>query len=285
MWTLPPEAKGDPDADLVRALTYADGQPVYALSPVERGAVEIVYQLYDALLGQPHADLTPATLDAARDSLRGAYNEVQVGARLADLRERLLGSTDLCPYCGFGEPKDLDHYLPRSRYGELAIYPPNLIPSCNPCNNAKRTVVPELDNAAAPGFIHPYFQVLPDRDFLKADVDFADGALQVHFRIEVAGIDPVLAAKLQFQITRLKLNKRYPKRINAFLSEQRVGILMVGALGEGPLRDLLNKSADSVSEDFGRNDWRAALLRGLAADITFSREPELYLDARRRPAA
>jgi hypothetical protein len=167
-------------------------------------------------------------------------------------------------------------------YGELAIYPLNLIPSCNPCNNAKRTHVPELDNANAPGFFHPYLQILPDQDFLCADVDFTEGALRISFRIETAGLDPVIAAKLQFQIDRLKLNERYPKRINTFLSEQRVGILMVMPLGEVSVRELLTASANSMADDFGRNDWRVALLRGLAADQVFPREPQLYLNARRK---
>src|SRR3546814_13583997 len=81
-------------------------------------------------------------------------------------RSVLLASTDACPYCGFGEPRDLDHYLPRSGYGELAIYPNNLVPSCSPCNNAKRTVVPGQGAAHGPGLIHAYFQALSDPDFL-----------------------------------------------------------------------------------------------------------------------
>ncbi|MDP3937974.1 MAG: HNH endonuclease signature motif containing protein [Deltaproteobacteria bacterium] len=285
MWNLTPDARGDLDAILDRALTYANGLPVYALSAVERGAVHTVYQLYDDLLGQPHLDLAPPELNGARQALQAAYDQVQVGGRLADLRVRLLASADICPYCGFGEPRDLDHYLPRSAYGELAIYPRNLIPSCNPCNNAKRAIVPGLDDATAPGFIHPYFQTLPDQDFLRADALYVDGALQVSFRIDAANIDPILAAKLQFQLDRLKLNERYPKRINTYLSEQRVGILQVGTIGEAALRTFLEASATSLSNDFGRNDWRVALLRALAAEVDFAREPELYLGPLQRPVA
>lgn len=284
MWTLTPEPSGDLNAALTDALTYASGQPVYALSEIERAALHVVYQLYDAMLGQPHADLTPVSLDAARASLRAAYDEVQIGGRLADLRAKLLASTDLCPYCGFGEPRDLDHYLPRGMYGELAIYPHNLVPSCSPCNNAKRTVMPGLDDAVVPGFIHPYFQIPPAQDFLKADIDYAGGALQVRFRVDPTGLDAALAAKLQYQLDRLKLNDRYPKRINTFLSEQKVGILQMAALGEASVRTFLEASANGLAGPFGRNDWRVALLRGLAASPGFPREPDLYLDPRRTPA-
>ncbi|KSB91123.1 hypothetical protein AS593_06055 [Caulobacter vibrioides] len=275
MWKLAPEALGDLDASLTRALTYANGAPVYALSPAERGAVHAVYRLYEATLGQSHPDLRPGVLDAARPALHTAYNEVQIGGRLVDLRLRLLASADACPYCGFGEPRDLDHYLPRGVYGELAIYPHNLIPSCSPCNNAKRAVAP--GDAAAPGFIHPYFQALPDQDFLTATASFADGALQVHYQVDPVGLAPPLAAKLQYQVDRLKLNERYRQRINTYLSEQRVAILGMARLGEAAVRDFLLASAGSLAQDRGRNDWRVALLRALAADADFTRRPDLYL--------
>src|SRR5215210_611572 len=153
MWSLPAPSIDGTDAQLSIGLTYADGEPVYALSAVERAAIHAVYQLYDALLGQPAPELMPRELDACRGSVAGAYDEVQIRRRLASLRSTLLAAADTCPYCGFGEPTELDHYLPKSTYGELAIYPRNLVPSCGPCNNAKRTIVPGGPDA---GFLHTY---------------------------------------------------------------------------------------------------------------------------------
>ena len=225
MWTLPPPDVADVDAQLTAAFTYANGEPVYALSPIERAAVLTVYQAYDALLGQPDPSLTPAALAACRQNIREGYGQVQIGGRLAALRASLLASTDVCPYCGFGEPTELDHYLPKTQYDELAIYPRNLVPSCGPCNNAKRTIVPGVP--PGPGLIHAYFQALPDAVFMRADVVFAGGALDVTFRIETAALSPALAAMLQFQLVRLKLNDRYPRQINKFLSEQRTNTAMV----------------------------------------------------------
>src|SRR3954451_21501588 len=103
MWVLGQQELGDLDAALDTALTYADGTKVYDLSGDERAAIHAVYQLYDHLLGQPDPGLTPNSLDASRAVLHDAYGQVQIGGRLADLRERLLASTDSCPYCGFGE--------------------------------------------------------------------------------------------------------------------------------------------------------------------------------------
>jgi len=131
MWTLDNQELGELDADLAAALTYANGQVIYALTADERAAIHAVYDLYDAMLGQPAPGLIPVELDSARTFLYEAYNQVQIGKRLAYLRARLLASTQTCPYCGFGEVRDLDHYLPRDTYRELAIYPRHLVPSCS----------------------------------------------------------------------------------------------------------------------------------------------------------
>lgn len=278
MWTLPLPTIGDVDAQLTTALTYANGKPVYALSTVERAAVIAVYQTYDRLLGQPDPSLSPPVLDACRQYIRDGYGQVQIGGRLEALRASLLASTDVCPYCGFGEPTELDHYLPKASYGELAIYPRNLIPSCGPCNNAKRSIVPGL--AAGPGLIHAYFHVLPDTAFIRADIDFTGGALDVTFCIDAEILSPTIAEMLQFQLDRLKLNERYPKQVNKFLFEQRTAILMFKELGLIALTDYLLRSAASLTKNFGCNDWRPALLQALAADADFCAAPDDYLGTR-----
>ena len=66
MWVLAPQAPDALDDELNTALSYANGAAVYALSDPERAAIHVVYRLYDAMLGQPHAGLRPGALDAAR---------------------------------------------------------------------------------------------------------------------------------------------------------------------------------------------------------------------------
>ena len=278
MWVMPPQSLDGLKDALLRALTYANGTPVYEPSANELSALIAVYRLYEELGGQPHKDLCPATLDSARPHLHDAYNEVQVRGRLADLRAHVLSSAQACPYCGFGEPRDLDHYLPRSKFGELAIYPNNLVPSCGPCNTAKRAIVPGV--SPGPGLIHPYFEDLPDLDFLSADVTFVAGSLDVVFTIDQKLIAPALAAKLQFQLDRLKLNDRYTSQINKFIHEQRTAIMMLHESGSGNVKKFLLNSAASLAISFHRNDWRAALMRALASTPEFCAHPEAYLGER-----
>ncbi len=282
MWTLAQPAIDLVDEQLTKALTYANGQLVYPLSLIERQAIHATYRLYDALSGEASATLKPAALDACRLAMITAFGQVQIGGRLASLRSALLASTGVCPYCGFGEVTQLDHYLPISEYGELSIYPRNLVPSCGPCNNAKRAVVA---GGAVAGFIQTYFEPLPDATFLHADIAFADGTLDVTFRILPGVVSAAVEAKLTCQLERLKLNARYPSQINKFLSEQRLAITMVrqGLVGSVTLAEFLDRSAAAMAVTFGRNDWRPVLLGALALNGEFCDQPKLYLGERVAP--
>jgi hypothetical protein len=67
---------------------------------------------------------------------------------------KLLAPLGICPFCGFGHVKTLDHYLPKSKFPLLSIFPSNLVPCCTDCNKGKLANV-----AVAQGeqCLHPYF--------------------------------------------------------------------------------------------------------------------------------
>ena len=277
MWILPKPKVDDVDDHLAKALTVK-GKPVYVLSAEERAAVFAVYRAYDSLLGQPHPCLTPTVLDECAVHIRNGYRRhVQSGGRLAALRASLLNISDTCPYCGFGEPTELDHYLPKSEFEELAIYPRNLIPSCSACNKAKGALVPGKEPDAS--LIHAYFQVLPDVKFMRADVSFTANTLNVTFRIEGETLNPQLATMLEFQLERFKLSERYDQQLNKFLSEQRAGFRLFkkGGLSHSHVTEYLLESKKVMAEIFGLNDWRPVLMEGLAANKEFCAAPEKYL--------
>nr|WP_314399591.1 HNH endonuclease [Pseudomonas lundensis] len=66
----------------------------------------------------------------------------------------LVAAGDHCPTCGgIGQPRTLDHYLPKANYPKLAIVPHNLIPACRDCNTDKRN--PLVDHPHQQ-LLHPY---------------------------------------------------------------------------------------------------------------------------------
>jgi hypothetical protein len=229
----------------------------------------LLYGTYDETGGRPSPDLRAPAFDgqflAAFD---GAYDEVQDVRRLANLRDRLKAVTLLCPYCGFGEIRDLDHHLPRVTYRALAIYVRNLVPCCSACNGKKRAVA---GDAPPEQFTHVYFDELPADSFLVANIDVSiAGGLQTEFSIaQCAGMINDLHARLQFQIQRLGLNDRYQGQVNLFVMSQQQGIEDAAAAGAESLRVWLIRAYTSHAQRYGLNDWRSALLRALAQSDEF----------------
>ncbi|MFM9859036.1 HNH endonuclease signature motif containing protein [Pseudoxanthobacter sp. M-2] len=276
MWKVEPPAVGDIKAQLDAALIEKDETVVYELSDAERQAVIELYQAYDDLAGEPDAVLVPAALDACKNYLHAAYNQVQKRGRLKDLRGRLLASVIECPLCGFGEATTLDHHLPKDQYRALSIYARNLIPSCHPCNRAKGTLEPVV----GAGLIHAYLTELPELTFLEAEVQYAAGRLVVLFTIDDTFLLDDLDERLRFQLRRLDLNRRYFDPVNIFLFNLKTAFSFFrGKPDEGEqIKAFLLASAKAVDDDFKLNHWRAALMRGLAACDAFLADPWSYFD-------
>ena len=84
----------------------------------------------------------------------------------------LASSTEGCPYCGgIGEVKELDHFLPKSKYPQFSLLTSNLVPSCKICNqDLKKSRFAEVYEDQ---IIHPY------NDF---NIFFEDKWIDVNFK-------------------------------------------------------------------------------------------------------
>lgn len=59
-----------------------------------------------------------------------------------------------CPFCGFGQSRSLDHYLPHSLHPIYSVLPQNLVPCCGDCNGIKNNMVAAIEDEQT---IHPYY--------------------------------------------------------------------------------------------------------------------------------
>ncbi|WP_386686441.1 HNH endonuclease [Lonepinella sp. MS14437] len=96
-------------------------------------------------------------LDSA--NMKQLYSTYFVGKRCSDYYDMLINNAKdpkiQCPYCGgIGEPNELDHFLPKSKFAYYAIFPYNLVPVCKDCNQKyKKEFYPIEKNKQ---LIHPY---------------------------------------------------------------------------------------------------------------------------------
>jgi hypothetical protein len=236
----------------------------YAVSQAELNSLIALYDAYDGGLGAPSDDLKgPLLTEDLKAGIQAAYRFTQRGGKLQAMRSKLFRGVSHCPICGITPPRELDHHLPQASYRPLAIYVRNLVPLCHDCNQSK-----SAEAAAGPEqrLIHPYFDVLPDLQFLRATVRLEAAALTVDFDINPAAELPgPLRSRLSSQLHRLKLNQRYQQEINMYLTSHTVALsdAFEASAAEG-VRSFLNRRARVERIAFYLNHWRPVLLGALA---------------------
>jgi len=241
----------------------------YQATPAELDSVLALYDAYDDAYGTAADPLKGQALaDALRIAICDGYDFTQSGRKLAAIRVDLMRSVELCPICGISPPRELDHHLPRSVFHPLAIYVRNLVPLCHDCNHSKGAA---LSADPAQRFVHPYLEALPDTPFLRAVATILDNALLVHYVIdEDANLPDLTKLRLSYQLNRLKLNERYAREINTYLTGHTTALHMCfESNGAAGIVLFLNEQAEVEFGAFHRNHWRPLLLRALAGHQEF----------------
>jgi len=272
MRNLPLPSRNSDRSDLQRAIrryAYNGTMVGHDITPVELDGVIALYDHYDTeqatacdlLKGQA----LPQTL---RDAIYTAYDTTQEGRRLSGIRQLVSKGVDLCPVCGIDPAVELDHFLPRSVFKPLAIFTHNLVPMCHSCNHAKLAGFATEDDTAP---LHPYYDILPDVDFLQANVEIKNNGLSVVFAIDMSAALPGgFAGRLDAQMLALDLNSRYQKEVNSYISGHAVALhLRASTNGFDGVREFLQFQARYETGRFYRNHWRPVLLRALATYLPF----------------
>lgn len=160
-----------------------------------------------------------------------------------------------CPYCGFGEITELDHFLPSSSYPEFSIYTYNLIPSCHRCNNLKRT----FGHVA----FNPYYDVVINREYLKCSIRrVAHGSVlyKANFTLDLSLLTPTEIVLVNGIYQQLRLLVRYGENATNYIERVRVDYI------KNPnnlLANFLQARYDSCLQSLGGNHYETAILKCL----------------------
>ncbi len=214
-----------------------------------------LYKQYDDQEGRvTDVQLLAISKDQA-DAIHDMYSSTYEGKALEFIRDDLTKKVYKCPYCSINQPNTLDHYMPESTYPALAVCRMNLVPMCGVCNNYKGT-------KTYTNFIHCYYEKLPvSRPFLVATVYTVKQRFVVRFKFDSAAIsDAALEAKLEYQEKETRLFKRLQKESTVFIQtlcrdcEQN---------DTASLKLWLGRRLADKEDEFGDNDWRCAVIRGM----------------------
>lgn len=275
MRNLPLPARTTSSSDLksvIKRYLYRKAWHGHDITAAEIAGVLAIYDRYDADSGAASKTLKGEGFPAALiDALDAAFDKTQKGRKLYSLRERIFKGVKYCPLCGIDPPVELDHFLPRSEFKPLAIYSRNLVPVCHACNLIKLAGFGEQDDDEL-SFLHAYFDVFPDIQFLEANIDISDGGLVTCFAADPNVLLPKgFASRLDGQISSLRLNERYDGEINAYISGHAVSLhLNHKGGGAAAVRRFLRAQAAQERNAFYRNHWRPTLLSALAMHADFT---------------
>jgi hypothetical protein len=185
------------------------------------------------------------------------------------------GVRDICPYCGIGEPRQFDHYLPKVRFPDFGVHSHNLVPCCGSCNGMKGETWLQANGART--FINFYIDSLPTAPMLELNVDWS---IKNGMRVPVASFDlarPVGFGVAKFDLIKshfekLALLSRYKDQAHTEFLALRDAAFAREAETVLVLRNFLTQYLARREVTLGPLNWRIALYRELIKHTPFLHE-------------
>lgn len=174
-----------------------------------------------------------------------------------------------CPYCNFGEQWEADHYLPKATFPEFALFHPNLVPICKPCNGQKKGKYRANDLRM---YIYALAELQNAEGILRVRVQY-DPKLKVTYQLNDPGDLPDgVFDVLTRHFTDLKLAQRYRRQATTTISTLIKNLRKPQTLNgtRTKLRSRLRRMADDRADQCPSNHWEVELLRCLGRNLDFA---------------
>lgn len=239
---------------------------------VEKAKINKLYEFNNMLPINPD-DLICGQL--TNDNMIKLYEYCLRKVRCGDVYEKIINlakAPDIqCPFCGgINTPSQIDHFLPKSRYGIFSIYPYNLLPICGDCNTKyKKEFFPTTKKEQ---LVHPYLDsdCFFNEQWLYAEyIDDGTGLGAVKYFINPpAEWDEDKKSKVCFHFDTFKLSERYPEKAAGVLSDILTQMKSNKLKGIS-MDDFEECNIDSIINSVGQpNHWKRVLLQEIKDKIS-----------------
>lgn len=180
----------------------------------------------------------------------------------------ILAPLGICPFCGFGHVKTLDHYLPKSKFPLLSIYPLNLVPCCTDCNKGK---LAKTATAMGEQSLHPYFSdpLFFNEQWVFATVAHTAPAAVVYHLQRPASWGVTDFERAESHFNDYGLAQRFSVQAGTELSTLRGELKFDHASGgvSEVLRTL--RKREFAARVLEQNSWKTAMYQALSSDAWF----------------
>lgn len=184
-----------------------------------------------------------------------------------ELYDKIIASSNVCPYCNCGIVHTIDHYLPRNiqnGYPELSIISLNLVPCCRDCNSTKKDELGEYTKL----YLHPYYDNVSAERWLFAKITYINKDPIIEYFVKnVSSYSEDLNKRIAFHFEKLEINKIYS--INS-ISELNTTINLIRNLkiSETTMRIYLKELAE-MNARLDKNSRQTAMFYALLDDQSF----------------
>lgn len=178
-------------------------------------------------------------------------------------------SEHVCPLCGEPRfPRTYDHILPKETAPEFSALFINLTPACWDCNTDKGI---QFTENGARVVIDPYADTFLQNEALACDISAPYGSPVFTLRADDAHIGRANADLIESHIRALKLQQRFQVyaggRYRRFWRSLYFGRPPVTSMSGADVDALLAREVQSSEDEYGINNWEAALLRSISANV------------------
>ncbi len=183
----------------------------------------------------------------------------------------IVAAHDICPLCGVGHVKTLDHYLPKSIYPIYSVTPVNLVPSCRDCNTKKGDIA--ISNKSEQP-LHPYYDDVDDIIWLKAKLIKRDGGIVTDFFVDdiLRKSNCCLYERLHYHFHTYELNNKFAIEASREISENILSWKRnLAKWGKTAFIDFLKGNVLSYEKN-QKNTWKTALYRAIIENVDIINE-------------
>lgn len=237
------------------------------LAPIRERLVE-AYEDYDAFLGNPRKLTKLDVSEAQEAALHRLYDRLHnKETDPPDLRGDLL-LTLVCPYCDYGDCRQIDHFLPKKLWPEFSVHTTNLVPCCGDCNQLKSER--HLGDFGTK-YPHPYFDAHPIERYLYADAVVSGINIQYVYNLTFKdAVAQDTRHKISHLYSDLDLLNRFGRRAAGKVNSLQKRLLQQFENGgKRAVRAYLSVLGKSAVLPGGVNNWETVLLESLASDNEF----------------
>lgn len=206
-------------------------------------------------------------LPAPAGEVRELYGRVLRDGGERDIYDSIMRSAPqgICPQCGIGRVRTLDHYLPKGRFPELAVVPLNLIPTCRDCNFDKND---HHSPDEGDYVFHPYFDNWDGYRLVFATIDYQPHVFVRYSIVRPENAPPAVVRRATTHFQVLNLAALYSMNAGASLAEIKVNCQRASAQGAISVRDFL-RDQEAAALRNAPNGWRAAMYSAMSKDDAF----------------